>query len=94
MKVTDSMKGKLNENVDRERSHFKETGKRWGRNRSTGSGDGCENIQQQIFEIEDVCLGIQEAEDMRSYSKEDFGYWENFAIKEASTKEERRKDTQ
>lgn len=68
------MKEKLKENEDRQRSPCKETGKRWDRNRSIGSGDRCENIQQQIFEIEDVCLEIEKAKDMRLNSREDFRY--------------------
>lgn len=40
------------------------------------------------MEREDICLGIEEPQDMRKNSREDFGYWENFAMKEVSRKEE------
>lgn len=42
------------------------------KNRDIGSGGGYENIQQQIFEIEDICLGIEESKDMRMEFKRKF----------------------
>lgn len=59
-----------------------------GGNKGSGSGGGHENIQQQVMEREDMCLEIEESQDMRKNSREDFGYWENFAMKEVSRKEE------